>query len=93
MDDEVQGPDRGGLMEAYTHSQKNFDEYLTKASLSPWVPVPDPVAKRMLEIAEVGPEDVSVRRLVRYLNNATQSLTSRLIILIIPCMTHRFTLS
>jgi hypothetical protein len=74
----VQGPDRGGLMEAYTHSQKNFDDYLTKASLSPWVPVPDPVAKRMLEIAEAGPEDVSVRHLVCDFNHRMPSVNSRL---------------
>lgn len=59
IENELKGPDRGGLMEAYTHSQKNFDDYLSKASLSPWVPVPDPIARRMLEIAEAGPEDVS----------------------------------
>ena len=35
-----------------------MDEYLKFASLSPWVPCPDPVALRALDIAKVGPDDV-----------------------------------
>lgn len=35
-----------------------FDEYLEIASLSPWVPTPDPVARRMLEIAEASEDDI-----------------------------------
>lgn len=36
-----------------------MDEYLKFASLSPWVPCPDPVARKMLDISQIGPEDVS----------------------------------
>ena len=35
-----------------------MDEYLKFATLSPWVPCPDPVARRALDVAKVGPEDV-----------------------------------
>lgn len=36
-----------------------MEEYLKFASLSPWVPVPDVVARRCLDIAKAGPDDVS----------------------------------
>jgi hypothetical protein len=52
-------PDRGGLQQAFVPAEDNMDDYLAKASLSPWVPVPDPVARKMLEIAKAGPDDVS----------------------------------
>jgi hypothetical protein len=51
--------DRGGLHQAFKPLEGNFDDYLKKASLSPWVPVPDPVARKMLDLAKAGPEDVS----------------------------------
>jgi len=35
-----------------------MDEYLKFASLSPWVPCPDPVARKMLDITQLGPDDV-----------------------------------
>lgn len=35
-----------------------MDEYLKFASLSPWVPCPDPVARKMLDITQIGPNDV-----------------------------------
>eukprot|EP00559_Dactyliosolen_fragilissimus_P007824 CAMPEP_0184864278 /NCGR_PEP_ID=MMETSP0580-20130426/14382_1 /TAXON_ID=1118495 /ORGANISM="Dactyliosolen fragilissimus" /LENGTH=269 /DNA_ID=CAMNT_0027362989 /DNA_START=156 /DNA_END=965 /DNA_ORIENTATION=+ len=35
-----------------------MSEYLKYASLSPWVPCPDVVARRLLDIAKVGPDDV-----------------------------------
>lgn len=35
-----------------------MDEYLKFASLSPWVPCPDPVARRCLDIAKAGEEDI-----------------------------------
>jgi len=35
-----------------------MDEYLKFASLSPWVPCPDPVARKMLDISQIGPEDI-----------------------------------
>lgn len=34
-------------------------DYIGKASLSPWVPVPDPAARKMLELAKAGKDDVS----------------------------------
>ena len=40
-------------------NEVSMDEYLKFASLSPWVPCPDPVATRALDIARVGPDDVS----------------------------------
>lgn len=53
-------PDVGGLSEPFQHDQADVDQYLQKASLSPFVPVPDPVARKMLELADAGPDDVSV---------------------------------
>jgi len=53
-------PDRGGLQQAFAPAEKDFGDYLAKASLSPWVPVPDPVARKMLEIAQAGPEDIHI---------------------------------
>lgn len=35
-------------------------DYVKKVSMSPWVPSPDPVAKRMLELANAGPDDIHV---------------------------------
>lgn len=37
----------------------SMEEYLKFASLSPWVPVPDAVARRCLDIAKAGMNDVS----------------------------------
>jgi hypothetical protein len=39
-------------------NELSMDEYLKFASLSPWVPCPDPVARRAFDVAKVGPEDV-----------------------------------
>jgi|AntRauTorckE5430_2_1112549.scaffolds.fasta_scaffold05219_5 hypothetical protein len=39
-------------------NELTMDEYLKFASLSPWVPVPDPVAIRALDIAKASPEDI-----------------------------------
>jgi len=51
----------GGIeLEGFKTSGDNFEEYLKKASLSPWVPVPDSVARKMLELAKAGPSDVHV---------------------------------
>ena len=36
----------------------SFDDYLKKSSLSPWVPTPDAVARRMLQLAQASPADV-----------------------------------
>ena len=40
----------------------SIQEYLEIASLSPWVPTPDPVARRMLEIGNVCSDDVSKKK-------------------------------
>ncbi len=39
--------------------EMTMDEYLKFATLSPWVPCPDPVARRCFDIAKAGPNDVS----------------------------------
>lgn len=39
-------------------NELSMDEYLKFASLSPWVPCPDVVAKKVLDIAQVGTNDV-----------------------------------
>jgi len=50
----------GKLEEPYEHREADLDAYLKKASLSPWVPVPDVVARKALDIAQAGPEDKHV---------------------------------
>jgi hypothetical protein len=36
------------------------EDYIKKVSMSPWVPSPDPVARKMLELAKAGPDDIHV---------------------------------
>jgi len=50
----------GGLAAPYAASEGTTDEYLKKASLSPYVPTPDPVARKMLELAKAGSDDIHV---------------------------------
>jgi len=50
----------GNLDEPYDYGTKTLDEYLKLASLSPWVPTPDVVARKMMDVAEAGPHDVHV---------------------------------
>lgn len=38
--------------------QNSFDDYLKKSSLSPWVPTPDSVARRMLQLAHTSADDI-----------------------------------
>jgi hypothetical protein len=87
QNDQAISPDPGGLRQAYAHGEENFDAYLAKASLSPWVPVPDPIARKMLEIARAGPDDVGLsnRQMIShtFLNGCT-ALTPTLRV-------HRFT--
>jgi hypothetical protein len=59
-DNEYRMPDVGGLEQAFTPDEDNFDDYLKKVSLSPWVPTPDPVARRVLDLLNAGPDDVHV---------------------------------
>ena len=56
---EFKMPDTGGLQEAFQPDEDNFDDYLKKVSLSPWVPTPDPVARRVLDLLHANEEDVS----------------------------------
>lgn len=39
-------------------NELTMEEYLKFASLSPWVPVPDVVARRCLDIVKAGPDDI-----------------------------------
>jgi hypothetical protein len=51
-----------GLDAPYAYGGKdgtNTEEYLEKTSLSPWVPIPDVVARKLFDMSEAGPEDVS----------------------------------
>jgi len=52
------GDHGGSISKPFQLSEDTMDDYLKKASLSPWVPVPDPVARKMLELAKAGPDDV-----------------------------------
>jgi hypothetical protein len=49
-----------GLSEPFQHEEKDLATYLAKTSLSPWVPVPEPVARKMLDLVCAGPQDVHV---------------------------------
>jgi hypothetical protein len=51
-------PDTGGLSEAF-EPDEDMNEYLKKASLSPWVPTPDPVGRRVLDLLNANKDDVS----------------------------------
>lgn len=50
----------GNLSEPYQFREDDLDSYLQKASLSPWVPMPDAVARKVFDLANVGPEDKHV---------------------------------
>lgn len=52
--------DGSGLQEPFQPSESNPQEYLKKASLSPWVPVPDAVARSMLDMADTNEDDIHV---------------------------------
>jgi len=58
-DTEFKMPDAGGLREAFEPDEDDFADYLKKVSLSPWVPTPDPVARRVLDLLNASEEDVS----------------------------------
>lgn len=59
-DTEFKMPDTGGLREAFEPDEENIADYLKKASLSPWVPTPDPVARRVLDLLNANEDDVSL---------------------------------
>jgi Methyltransferase domain len=44
----------------FDHGLDSTDEYLHKTTLSPWVPLPDVVARKALDLASVTSEDVHV---------------------------------
>ena len=46
----------GKLQEPYQHQEDDLDSYLEKTSLSPWVPMPEVVARKVLDISQAGPE-------------------------------------
>ena len=46
--------------------EMDMEEYLKFASLSPWVPCPDPVARKILELTALGPNDVRVECTILY---------------------------
>ena len=52
--------DFGDLQLPYEHGEANIDDYLKKTSLSPWVPMPDSAARRMLDLAAATTSDFHV---------------------------------
>ena len=54
---EFKMPDVGGLGEVF-EPDEDMNEYLKKVSLSPWVPTPDPVARRVLDLLNANKDDV-----------------------------------
>ena len=52
--------DGAGLAEPFQPNESDPQDYLKKASLSPWVPVPDAVARSMLDMADASEEDIHV---------------------------------
>jgi Methyltransferase domain len=52
--------DFGDLQLPYEHGEANIDEYLKKTSLSPWVPMPDSAARKMLDLAAATTSDFHV---------------------------------
>lgn len=47
---------QGWMIEPFNPSS----DHIKRASMSPWVPCPDPVARKMLELAKAGPDDIHV---------------------------------
>ena len=47
-----------GLENPFQYSGENVDEYTEMATLSPWTPVPDSVARKIFDRADVQPDDV-----------------------------------
>ena len=55
----TQFPKAGGMDSPFEYTGENLDEYKEKASLSPWTPVPDSVARKIFDRADPQDEDVS----------------------------------
>ena len=49
-----------GMEDPFVYSGESVDEYSEKASLSPWTPVPDSVARRIFDRAEPKDTDIHV---------------------------------
>ena len=52
--------DFGDLQLPYAHGEASIDDYLKKTSLSPWVPMPDSAARKMLDLAAATTSDFHV---------------------------------
>ncbi len=50
----------GNLSEPYQFKEDDLETYLQKASLSPWVPLPDAVARKVFDLAKVTDKDKHV---------------------------------
>jgi hypothetical protein len=69
-------PTSGGLDQPFEYSGQSIGEYSEKANLSPWVPVPDSVARKIFDRAVVTSEDVSYSALFCFFGEANFSLRS-----------------
>lgn len=55
-------PETTGMAEPYSYGGEEGEDtegYLKKTSLSPWVPTPDPIARKLFDMSAPTPEDVS----------------------------------
>jgi Methyltransferase domain len=50
----------GAMQHPYAHGEANAEEYFQKMTLSPWVPMPDSAARKMMDLALVGASDYHV---------------------------------
>jgi hypothetical protein len=61
--DNVSGGTAGsGLSTPFVYSGDSVEEYVGKATLSPWTPVPDSVARRIFDNANVQEDDVRAKK-------------------------------
>jgi SAM-dependent methyltransferase len=49
--------DFGKLEEPFEHGEADLETYLAKTSLSPWVPLPDVVARKVMDLSQAGTQD------------------------------------
>jgi hypothetical protein len=47
---------------------ESSEEYFKKTSLSPWVPIPDPIARKLFDMSAAGPDDVSATEYMELLS-------------------------
>jgi hypothetical protein len=50
-------PSSGGLEDPFRYSGDSLEDYSEKATLSPWTPVPDSVARKIFDITDPTPDD------------------------------------